>query len=280
MLDRSVAGIRPKLDLFFGNLRAALAASAASGVDRRRLEAFQVQAASLQERLYDCLEQADRADLAPVLKDLQVLAYRTRVLFGRPLPGVAWDDLPRLLSDVPRPSAAPPERVLRGRADASFSSGDLRDPRREVSLPERTLVADRPALSAPAEGPGAPTAVASPPAAPAVAPPATEFAAEPEPSEPEPLELVMPEPAALESAPPEPTGPEPAGPEPARPEAAPVRESGGLPAFGPILATCLIFLAGVTAGASLGGLYPPLTALACGALVLAAIRPRTAPVTV
>ena len=275
MLDRSVAGIRPKLDLFFGNLRSALAASAASGVDRRRLEAFQAQAASLQERLYDCLEQADRADLAPVLKDLQVLAYRTRVLFGRPLPGVAWDDLPRLLSAMPRPSASHAERVLRGRADVSFSSGDLRDPRREVSLSERTLVADRPAPSAQAEGPGAPTAVVPPPAAPEVAPPVAELAAEPESSEPEssglePLELALPEPVPLE----------PASLEPAPSEAAPVRESGGLPAFGPILATCLIFLAGVIAGASLGGLYPPLTALACGALVLAAIRPRTAPVTV
>ncbi len=299
----SFAGLRPKLDRFFDNVRTSLDARAASGVDRRRLEDFRLQADSVQERLYACLESDDRSDLPAILKQLQVLAYRTRVFFGTPLPGVAWDDVTTMIEAVPppRPTPRPASRPLEAAAPASYASGDLRDSRRDAKLPERTLVSATPAMrdrsdSVPAEvappepselapselAPSEPTTSSAAPLEPAPslsAPSVSAAAALPTPTldpplpDPSPESVLVFEEPLLASEAAEPSISEAAPPE-ASPEPALAAPPAGwdLPRW-PFLLGCLAFLVAAIAGATLGGTYPPLTALACGVLGVAVTRP-------
>lgn len=265
----SFSTIRPKLDHFFDNVRTSLEARAASGVDRRRLEEFLNQAQALKDRLYACLGGDDRSDLPAILKELQVLAYRTRVLFGSPLPGVAWDDLHHLLSTMP-PVPAPAMRVLEGRPKAAFASGELKDvPRTAGSdrmrvatvpplegtelvgraplvFPEFTLTQDLPLAGA--ENQLAP-AEADRGDAGADAEAGRAILAEAEPEAP------LESPAAAES------------PRSGMPDVL------AMPFRVPRLMDVLVFLLGTIAGYSLGGAPPSLTAVACGILAILVTRP-------
>ncbi len=271
----SFGSLRPKLDRFFEHVRHALEARADSGVDRRRLEDFLTQTHSLQERLYACLASDERSELPLILKDIQVLAYRTRVLFGSPLPGVAWDDVQSLLLDVPMPAAPAPaaSRVLEGAARTSVPTRDLTDSRRQARLPERTLVAPAPAVLD--------SVLTSREVTVAL--------------DPSPLGTLPLGPLPLEPPPEPPAGPGPALasliPLPAPPaEVAQIAQAVSEPDSGaslpeateapgwalprwPALLGVLIFLLGAIAGSTLGGLHPPLTAMACGILAIAVARP-------
>ena len=258
----SFAAIRPKLDRFFESVRTSLEARAAAGVDRRRLEDFLRQSQSLKERLYTCLESADRSDLAPILKDIQVLAYRTRVLFGSPLQGVVWDDLQRLLADMP-PSEAPPMRVLEGKPKAAFASGELREVPR-ADGPERQLVATAPTVG------GGELLGRSPLAFPEASR-VTEasLATEVTPAAPaESSEDAAPsmDVASVEAEPPLESDP--------AADAVPgaQTEDLALPFRVPGLMEVLVFLLGAIAGYAVGGMHPALTSLACGIVAILATR--------
>ena len=252
----SLAQIRPKLDGFFANVRASLEARADAGVDRRRLEDFLAQTRTLQERLYTCLGSDDRSDLPAVLKDIQVLAYRTRVLFGSPLPGVVWDDLQTLLAGLP---AAPsgPGRVLTASDRSAFVTGELSQARRDVNLPDRTLVATVPVFQS------AEPAMREAPLGESV----READSPPSPIGTPHVEASAPDPA-------EPADPAPEGD--VSPEAPPQPLEAAAPALAflrfPMLIGVLVFLLGAIAGSVLGGTHPLLTALACGLLAVAATR--------
>lgn len=248
----SFAGIRPQLDHFFENLRSALAAPSASGVDRRRLEDFLQQADRLQARLYACLESSERSGLKAIVEEIRVLAYRTRVLFGSPLPGAAWKDVQAVLAEIPTPPA--PMRSLEETEPPGYASGDLLGDRRDLRLPDRTLVSATPAHAAQtledrdlavtltAEIPGA-EVPALPPEAPA--PLASR------------LELAAPE---VPEAPPE------------APALLPPASAWDFPRW-PLLTRCLAFLLGAIAASAIGGFVPLLTALAGGIVCMRAVRP-------
>lgn len=254
----SFAEIRPQLDHFFENLRSALAAPAASGVDRRRLEDFLQQATRLQERLYACLESSERAELKAIVEEIQVLAYRTRILFGSPLSGAAWKDVQVVLAEVP--TTPVPMRTLEDSEPSRYASGDLLGDRRNLRLPDRTLVSATPAhaertLEAPdlsfsltVEFPVVEVSVV-PPEAPVSAPAAIQ--AEPPPPE---------EPEAPPEAPARP-------PEPLFPALA-----WEFPRW-PLLTRCLAFLLGAIAAATIGGLVPLFTTVAGGIICMRAVRP-------
>lgn len=269
----SFAAIRPKLDRFFDSVRTSLEARASSGVDRRRLEDFLTQTQALQARLYACLESADRSDLPAVLKDIQVLAYRTRVLFGSPLPGVAWDDLQRLLAGLPQPEPLP-MRVLDGPA-VSGASGELRAPRPQPAGPERTLVAPAATagggeLTAPAPAPFPTAVLASEPSpglpVPADAPPAMA------PSPPPEAEASVPEEPPADDSPAD--APSPAG----ETISTVLADATALPLRIPYLMGVLVFLLGAIAGYALGGMHPLFTALASGFAAILVTRAERASV--
>ena len=272
----SFSAIRPKLDTYFDRIRLSLEARASDGVDRQRLEDFLGHAQTLKERLYVCLESDDRSDLPVILKDVQVLAYRIRVLFGSPLQGVAWDDLHQLLADLPPPSE-PAMRVLEGPRAARVPSGDLRDTRLDVRAPERTLVA-------PSRSGGGGTLVdRDPPRLPdglAVPDVSSALAGEVTPPE-APVRLASPEeasssagasPLAEDAAPDD-------APTPAmEPRKVDLPDLSALPLRIPFLMGVLVFLAGAIAGYSLGGSHPTFTALAGGIAAILATRAERAPV--
>lgn len=290
MAARSFTALRPKLDGFFDAVRRSLESREAAGVDRGRLEEFLTQTQRLQERLYACLESNDRSDLPLILKDLQVMAYRTRVLFGSPLPGVAWDDLQLLFAGM---SPSPPAEkgsgagVLEAPRAAWADSTDLKDALRNARVGPRVLVAPtptglgggdlvsrppEPAPSVTLEGsatrPLPDVAPAPADALPAVAAPDASESAPPEPALPEvaPPELALPEDAPAEAALPEPpVAVSPVG----------AADLAALPLGIPFLMGTLVFLAGAIAGYSLGGTHPSLTALATG--IAASLAYRTGP---
>ncbi|MNK58227.1 hypothetical protein D3C87_772970 [compost metagenome] len=273
----SFAAIRPKLDRFFESVRTSLEARAAAGVDRRRLEDFLGQSQSLKERLYTCLESADRSELAAILKDIQVLAYRTRVLFGSPLQGVAWDDLQRLLADMPH-SHAPAMGILDGGQTAAFVSGELKDSSRAGSM-ERTLVAPAPITGgtelvgcAPLVFPESSLATGASLATEVSLPAPVDVSARPA-DLPDPPDV----PSVLSEAPPRDVAlleTEPPLASPAAAEAVPGAQTDdfGLPFRVPRLMAVLVFLLGAVAGYAVGGLHPALTSLACGIAAILATR--------
>jgi len=290
MAARSFKALRPKLDGFFDAVRRSLESREAAGVDRGRLEEFLTQTQRLQERLYACLESDDRSDLPLILKDLQVMAYRIRVLFGTPLPGVAWDDLQLLFAGI---SGAPPAEtgsgsgVLEAPRAVWGDSSDLKDALRNARVGPRVLVAPTPAPAggdlvsrtsdaAPSvtlEGRATPTHpdVATSPEA-SVAPHAAVISVPDTaavPLEPLPSETVAPE-----VAPPEATSTEVVSTEAVPP--ADAADLTALPLGVPFLMGMLVFLAGAIAGYSLGGTHPALTALASG--IAASLAYRTRPI--
>jgi hypothetical protein len=162
-----------------------------------------------------------------------------------------------------------------------FASGDLRDARRDAKLPERTLVAATPAVR---DRPEALPAEVAPPEARELDPPestlpelapseSAESAAAtlPPPTLPEPPPAL--EETLIASETEEALAPEESPPEPSL-EPLPAGSAAGweLPRW-PFLFGCLVFLLAAIAGATLGGTYPPLTALACGLLGIAVVRP-------
>lgn len=289
MASRSFTALRPKLDAFFDGVRRSLESREAAGVDRSRLEEFLTQTQRLQERLYACLESDDRSDLPLILKDLQVMAYRIRVLFGSPLPGVAWDDLQLLFAGIsPSPPAetASGAGVLEAPRAVWSDSTDLMAALRNARVGPRVLVAPTPAdaggsdlvsrvpepvPSVTLEGSATrplPDVAPAPDVAPRPEPPATPFAATI--SSPAPADALPPvaAPVASEAAP----------SEPALPEAVPpvgAADLAALPLGIPFLMGTLVFLAGAIAGYSLGGTHPSLTALAAG--IAASLAYRTGP---
>lgn len=268
----SFSGIRPKLDAFFRNLRASLEARADSGVDRHRLETFLDQTKSLQERLYACLEREDRTDLPDLLKEVQVLAYRTRVLFGNPLPAVSWGDVQTLVSGGESSfgsSAASSSYVLQAKSRAAYASRDLNASRREGALPQRTLLAPHHASvdGELASATDASLATQAPLDASLVAPP----------DEARLTSASQPEEAAPDSEPtpdPEPPAPPAAGGETETETEAETEVKASRLDFlrVPYLFGVLSFLLGLIAGAILGGVQPWLTAVACGVLAVLASR--------
>lgn len=266
----SFGSLRPKLDRFFEGVRHALEARSDSGVDRHRLEDFLNQSNDLQVRLYTCLKSDDRSDLAAILKEIQVLAYRTRVLFGSPLPGVAWDDVHSLLLAVP-PSAAPASRVLEGAMHATLTSKDLTNARRESRLPDRTLASPSPAVRDSVLASREVSVILDPVSLEPPAMPANSLEV------PADMATLTPPPAPhaaetrVEGTLPAPEPEFPGEPAEALPADA-VTPGWTLPRW-PALLGVLIFLLGAIAGSTLGGIHPFLTAVACGLLAIAATRP-------